>query len=252
MEFGKRLESVFFGFYGNNVEIDISPKSDSPWNLNISFKVGDFDLMIRNLEKGDENNLRKFGKSLSDSSKNLFCPYPWENDSNLGNAFAEAIDNSVRKVDASYLVFDGKNPVSHFFLWKAGGNDYSLRHGVEVPELGVAVSDKFQGSGIGSLVVNILKEVGSYLKRDGIELTTSEDNKGGWNLYRKSGFIYTGNILNPLEVDVTGAVEEGKNVERVREERQMMYLIDSSKKVQILEYLKSKRKESGRLFGKIT
>jgi GNAT superfamily N-acetyltransferase len=203
-------------------------------------------LTIRNLRRGDLRLMLRFRDRLSTKSRDLFCPYPWGQDSALKKALATAIDNTNKRIDASYLILAGGVPVGHFFLWKAGGNPASRAMGVEVPELGVAVADAHQGRGLGALSVAILKAVATREGADAIELTTALSNAGGWNTYLRAGFRHLGNIVNPLEVDVT-AVDEGRSApRRFREERQMVYIIHHPKEKAVLAYLASKRKLSER------
>ena len=49
--------------------------------------------------------------------------------------------------------------MGHFFLWKAGGNPVSQAAGVEVPELGVAIADRYHHRGLGGLSVRLLLAV---------------------------------------------------------------------------------------------
>lgn len=217
----------------------------APDHFRLDLSCADFGgeaLTIRNLKRDDLDLLLGFRDRLSAKSRELFCPYPWENEPALKKALATAIDNADKKIDAAYLILAGGAPVGHFFLWKAGGNPASRARGVEVPELGVAVADAFQGRGLGSLSVAVLKAVAMSARADAIELTTDLSNAGGWSTYLKAGFRHIGNILNPLGVDVT-AVDEGRVAPcRFRQERQMVYIIDRSKENAVLEYLASKRK----------
>lgn len=220
-------------------------KAPDLWSVELSCAdFGGEALTIRNLKRGDLRLLLGLRERLSAKSRELFCPYPWKEEPALKKALAAAIDNAVRRIDASYLILAGGVPAGHFFLWKAGGNPASRTRGVEVPELGVAIADELQGRGLGSLSVAVLKAVAASAGADAIELTTALSNAGGWSTYLKAGFRHVGSILNPLEVDVT-AVDEGRSAPcRFREERQMVYIIDRSKEKAVLEHLASKRKNN--------
>ena len=168
----------------------------------------------------------------------------------LPQAIEEARRNSEKKVDASYIMHVNGRPAGHFFLWKAGGNRYSADiGGVEIPELGIAIGDEFHGRGLGGLGVKILAEVAHELGSDAIELTTAMDNEGGFALYEREGFVYTGDILNPLGVDVTAAVAGDVNAETFRTERQMVYVVNPAKEKEIMAYLATKREESRKMFS---
>lgn len=199
-------------------------------------------LEIRSLQEGDTQLLERFGEGLSDRSKDLFAPYPWGDKKNLERALQAAIEKSVNGVDAGFVVTHGNEPVGHFFLWHAGGNEHSKNYGVDIPELGVAVTDPYQGRKLGLLSVTMLQELARGLNKDAVELTTALSNDSGWNLYLHSGFEYIGLIRNPLEVDVVEAAHGHAQATRFREERQMVYIINGEKRDTILRYLEEKRR----------
>lgn len=220
-------------------------RSADPRKLDLSCaNFGGDALTIRSLKRRDLPKLLNFRDQLSARSRDLFCPYPWEQGPILRKSLREAIGRSVEGIDASYLVLSRGEPVGHFFLWKSGGNPASKAVGVEVPELGIGIADRFQGRGLGALCVRVLQAVAISVHADAIELTTALDNTAGWGVYLGAGFRHIGNILNPLEVDVT-AVDEGRVApRRFREERQMVYIINRAKETAVLGYLSSKRKQS--------
>lgn len=220
-------------------------RSGSPWELNLArADFGGEALTIRSLKRRDLQKLLNFRDKLSPRSRALFCPYPWGDEATLEKALREAIDRSVGRIDASYLVLSRDEPVGHFFLWKAGGNPASKAMGVEVPELGVGIADRLHGRGLGSLCVRVLQAIATSARADAIELTTALDNAAGWGAYLGAGFRHLGNIRNPLEVDVT-AVDEGRaSPRKFREERQMVYIINRAKEKAVLGYLSAKRKHS--------
>lgn len=198
-------------------------------------------LRIRSLTCDDVPALQNFGARLGPVSREMFCPYPWDDPSALRRALQEAVEHAVERVDASYVMEDARHDViAHFFLWKAGGNPHSIRYQIQVPELGVAVADQLQGRGLGGLAVHILQAAARALDADAIELTTALTNEAGWNIYQKRGFEYIGIINNPLEVDVTAAAGEAQAV-KYRQERQMMYVINEGKRDRVLAYLLAKR-----------
>jgi ribosomal protein S18 acetylase RimI-like enzyme len=199
-------------------------------------------LRIRSLTCDDVPALQSFGARLGALSREMFCPYPWDDPSALRRALQDAVEHAVERVDASYVMEDARHDViAHFFLWKAGGNPHSIRHQIQVPELGVAVADQFQGRGLGSLAVHILQAVARALNADAIELTTALTNEAGRNIYQKRGFEYIGIINNPLEVDVTAAATGEAQALKYRQERQMVYVINEGKRDRVLAYLLAKR-----------
>jgi GNAT superfamily N-acetyltransferase len=214
----------------------------SCWALQLRFcSEGNAPLQIRTVEAGDARLILAFGNRLSARAQEMFCPYPWHDPARLPPAVAAGVQQAIRHVDASYLLMDGAAPAGHFFLWKAGGNAHSLAHGVQVPELGIAIADGWQGQGLGGLAVRLLLEVARSLGADAVELTTALDNEPGWRTYLGAGFAHVGNIRNPLDVDVTAAIAGEAQAARYREERQMVYLVNPAREVAVMQYLALKR-----------
>ncbi len=215
------------------------------WEIDLSFSVAGAGVFrVRNLREGDLDALLAFGRGLGAVSKEFFCPYPWGDEQRLCASFLEAIANSVQRTTASYLMeHDDGYPIGHFFLWGAGGNTHSREHGMELPELGIAFADAYHGRGFGSLAVKLLQAAADSLGADGIELTTAMNNEPGWNTYLNAGFEYVGILRIPLGVDVLAATAGAVAAERFRDERQMVYIINTEKREAILRYLAMKRGE---------
>ncbi len=210
------------------------------WQVDGRFRLVDGHYRLRNLSLGDEENLCRFGQQLGEHSREMFCPYPWSDAEACTQAFRRAVAQSLKKIDASYLLEHEGNPFGHFFLWKAGGNPLSQRTGLEIPELGVAIADSYQEKGFGGLAVRILQTVAVSLKADAIELTTAATNDAGWQAYQRAGFEYVGMIRIPLEVDVTAADLGHVTATRFRTERHMVYLISTAKRDDVMRFLKGK------------
>jgi RimJ/RimL family protein N-acetyltransferase len=220
-----------------------------PWAVDARFTLPAGVFRLRSLATGDVPVFHAFGAVLSATGKHFFSPYPWDEVDKLDGAFQAAIDASVSRVDASYFLECDGAPIGHFFLWKAGGNPHARAHGVEVPELGIAVGDAWQGQGFGGLIMAVLRAVAEALHADAIELTTALENENGWQTYLRAGYAYTGIIRNPQFVDVT-AVANGTAVATVwRDERQMVLLLNAAKRDAVLTYLAVKREEAGRMCG---
>lgn len=206
-------------------------------------------LELRSLRRGDADMLKRFKYELSSRSRELFSPYPWEDTAALKPALEAAIAKSVEHRDAGFIILHEECPIGHFFLWHADGNAHSLRHGVDIPELGVAVSDRYQGRGLGFLSVRLLQLLAQGLDKDAVELTTAVTNDAGWNVYLRAGFEDVGMIRNPLDVDVVAAAEGTVRPTRFREERQMVYIINRHKQNRIMSYLEEKRKNFAKQSG---
>ena len=96
----------------------------------------------------------------------------------------------------------------------------------------------------------LLTIVAEHLKADGIELTTAMDNEPGFRTYLSAGYEYVGDIANPLEADVTAVLGEQTSVARWRLERQMIRVINPSRRAALLGYLAEKRRLSSALAAK--
>lgn len=218
------------------------------WNIQIDMTENEITkYQIRNLRRNDLPLLREFRDQLSQYSRDMFCPYPWNNEKNIDQSLTEAVQKSLNKIDASFFLLREKKPIGHFFLWKAKGNPYSQKYGLEIPELGIAVADAYQRQGFGQMQINILLAIAKHLNKDAIELTTSLSNNSGWQTYLKTGFTYMGIIKNPLEIDVTEAANDRRLKIKWRKERQMVFIINQEKKSAIIKYLTTKRDEFEKL-----
>lgn len=211
-------------------------------DVNVPIDIRSKQYVIKSISKGDDQILQEFGNGLGNLSKDLFCPYPW-GDKRLGGALVKAVENSIDRTDASFIILDENSVVGHFFLWKARANLHSLEYGLHIPELGIGIADSYQGLGIGTLCVKFLQRLAEEFKSDAVELTTALNNDAAFHLYKKVGFEYTGSIKNPLEVDVTAAISDQIPILKYRDERQMIWIINKEKKRQIIRYLKLKRRQ---------
>lgn len=226
------------GFVLNDVQID----APDCWQLKVTFNMSDMGTFhIHNLRKKDLAQLHTFSAQLSPRSRELFSPYPWDNTRQCDQAFRTAITQSTAHTDASYLLTHDGLPIGHFFLWNAGGNPISQQFGLEVPELGVAIADAYQGQGFGSLTVRLLQAVAESLHADGIELTTALDNDAGWQTYLRAGFEYDGILRIPLGVNVTAVEQGAMTAENYRDERHLFYCLRTEKHEAIKHYLAQKR-----------
>ena len=244
MKLKKELNKILSEFQAKRPDLSaVKINAPDAWNIRIDMtEAEDIKYRVRNLRKDDLSELLKFRNQLSRQSRDMFCPYPWNDKKKLEQSLVEGIQRAISKIDASFLTVRQGEPIGHFFLWKAGGNPYSQKYGLEIPELGVAVADTYQGQGLGLLQVRILLAIAEHLNRDAVELTTALSSDAGWQIYLKAVFKYLGIIKNPLEIDVTEAVNNRRKI-NWREERQMVFIINQEKTNAILQYLSLKRKE---------
>ena len=222
-----------------------------PWDMRVSFRLPGGGLFeIRNVCEEDAEIFLAVSDGLSAASRESFRPYPWDCPDRLLPALRTAISQAVGRVDACYLMFHDARPVGEFFLWKAGGNPESRAHGLEIPELGIGLVDAYHGRGLGGFCVRFLAIVAGQLKADGIELTTAMDNESGFRTYLSAGYEYAGEIVNPLEADVTAVLSEQASASRWRVEQQMIRVLNQSRGADVLTYLAEKRAFSCALAAK--
>ena len=217
-----------------------APRADSPWELELSVRLAGQDHDVRPLCDGDEEALKEFGNSLSAWSKEMFCPYPWDDEKTLASALHGAIRDHLSRRNAAYLVRSGSRPAGFFFLWNLNRN----QAGLHIPELGEGVADSYQGQGIGSFMLDMLTALANVTGKDAVELTTDLRNTRARSLYESRGYELLGVIRNPLEVDQTRPARELEQAPRVREEHHMARVFRNRDPV--LAYLKSKREEQNR------
>ena len=250
MELSVALQDIMDGFVGRHhagAQARFQIEAGDRWRLRIRYESRDLPgLCIRSLRVGDVPGLLGFGARLSPAAKDLFGPYPWDAPAALPGAFERAIIQAVSHTDASYVMeLADQGVIGHFFLWKAGGNPQSRQHQLEVPELGVAVADAWQGRGLGGLAVRLLQAVATDLRADAIELTTAPANDAGWATYQRCGFEYVGMLRIPLGVDVTAAEAGEVQASQFRDERQMVCVINGASRDRVLAYLAAKRAAAG-------
>jgi ribosomal protein S18 acetylase RimI-like enzyme len=62
----------------------------------------------------------------------------------------------------------------------------------EYPWVGIAVSDKWQGMGVGKSMMDYMILIARQNGRKGLHLNTDKDNIAGQKLYKSCGFVITG------------------------------------------------------------
>ncbi len=139
-------------------------------------------LQVRRLQPGDSDALRQFNHSLSDASRDLFLPHPYDE-----ATMAQVLQRSKHGKDLTLGLFAGQAMIGYFFLW------YFTER---VPLLGIGLADRFQGRGLGLQMMELLIEAAKDNGNEGIELTTLPENQAAFSLYRKTGFRYIGEVQN--------------------------------------------------------
>lgn len=139
-------------------------------------------IRVRRLSSGDGPALKEFNDSLSVPSKTLFNPHVYTEE-----IIKQVIRRSEEGLDRSYAAWAGNQIIAYFFLWDMD---------TPTPLLGIGIRDDFQGLGLGRTLMEILVEDAREALKDGIELTTMPGNDAAFNLYKKMGFVYIGDVDN--------------------------------------------------------
>lgn len=140
------------------------------------------ELKVRRLASGDGPALRGFNESLSETSRRLFLPHAYDDET-----IARYIERSQAGDDLIYLLWSADEVVGYFFLWE-------FNH--PVPLLGIGLADAWQGRGLGRKMMDWLIEEARAAGKDAIELTTMPHNEKAFELYQKVGFQYVRDVDN--------------------------------------------------------
>ena len=140
-------------------------------------------LTYRRLKDGDQCKLKRFQEEIAEYAHGFFTPHA-SDDETIDKVVSRSIDDK----DRVYIALDGEgNVIAYFFLWW-----YSS----EFPVLGVGIIQKYQGLGLGRLLIEILIEDARGNNCRAIELTTVLTNNRAFALYQKLGFLYLGKVDN--------------------------------------------------------
>jgi len=139
-------------------------------------------LTVRRLGRGDASALQCFNQELSFDSRRKFLPHAYDDDT-----VERALTRAERGDDYVLGLWNGDRLIGYFFLWYARER---------VPLLGVGILDEFQHRGLGRQLLSLLIDEAKATDRDGIELTTMQDNDNAYALYRRMGFEYLGDVDN--------------------------------------------------------
>jgi ribosomal protein S18 acetylase RimI-like enzyme len=142
------------------------------------------EIVIRRPDPQDEQALIAFFDSLSPQSRRLFLPHQ-----TTIPVIRRRIERSMLGEDLVYLAWDGQTVAGYFFLWNFAD---------PVSLLGIGIADNYQGLKLGQQFMAILIEDARQGNRDGIELTTMQDNDRAFHVYQKMGFQYLGDVENEI------------------------------------------------------
>lgn len=142
---------------------------------------------LRKIAAGDAEKLADFYERLSERSRHLFTPHPFDVERLEKECARFAPDAEHR----GFILLDADDRVAaYFFLWHIDQ---------KIPELGIGICDCYHGKGLGKLLIQFLIEEGRNLHCDRLRLTTEENNSNAFALYQKCGFVYTRTVKFTIE-----------------------------------------------------
>ena len=179
--------------------------AEEVWDLDLRVEWdGVGPLHIRPAVLDDQPALRAFlTEGLGERSRFLFAPYPL--DERLDPCIRDALEATGRREQLTFNAMQGDSVAGHFFLWKFTE---------AVPELGIAVADRFHANKLGRLFMHLLIAAARVSGKKQVALTTHPTNEPGFHLYSEMGFVHVG--------DKTITLGDGSH----RTEREMMLEVD--------------------------
>ena len=147
-------------------------------------------LIIKSLVSEDAPALFNFYfHGLSEKSKLAFDPYPlFQPFVNSSDELANRIIDWKKEDDWVALKIVKDNEIIGLCLLK--------KYKREKPVFGFAVREKFQGMGLGTIMLTIINEQAQLLKLEKLWSGTQKDNIASLTVHKNCGFKLTG-VLNP-------------------------------------------------------
>lgn len=140
------------------------------------------ELRVRRLTTADAVALQTFNAGLSPDSRRKFLPHAYDD-----ATVAKVLARSESGDDYLLGAFEGGRLVGYFFLWRVHDR---------VPLLGIGMLDEFQHRGLGRQMIRMLIDRAVGERKDGVELTTMQDNANAFALYEQCGFTYYADVPN--------------------------------------------------------
>ena len=157
--------------------------SESSTMVRARFRMPDgTSLLVRPVGEDDIPRLQAFEKELSEESRNLFTPHPYDD-----CTLEKVVQRAQEGQDRVYVALAEGRVIGYFFLWHMDQ---------PVPILGIGIVDSYQNQGLGTRFMRLLIEDARGAGRHGIDLTTMQQNDRAFNLYQKVGFDYVEDVEN--------------------------------------------------------
>lgn len=224
-------------------KVSVAACNGDPWQCSLTItsrKDGALIGTVRPVQEGDEELLVQFGREgLSAESRQMFECYKWTSDELLGE-LRTAIQTSVSRKDLHLIALDEHSVVvGYIFLWAASD---------EIPELGIAVADRWHGKGLGPELLKCMEQMGKIMNKQAFELTTMLPNKVALAVYKRAGWDHLGVIHNPLGCDVPAAFEGKATPSGIAAENHCALIIDEGRRHETLAHLAKKRERAKLIF----
>ena len=132
-------------------------------------------VLVRGISPGDAPLLIRIFEGLSPTSRRYFRPHRF-----TPEGAAEVIGTASDPNGIYFIALAGAGePVGYGYL-------HDLRSGL--PELGIAITDRWQNRGVGKEFVQFLVGVAEHLGMDGVSLSVDDDNVPAICTYERAGF----------------------------------------------------------------
>jgi RimJ/RimL family protein N-acetyltransferase len=130
---------------------------------------------VRGFGATDAPLLARIFEGLSPESRGFFRPHRFSPD-----GAAEVVASAAGTNGVYFIVLaDNDEPVGYGYL-------HDLQSAM--PELGIAIADRWQNRGIGKQLVRFLVAVAGRMGREGVRLTVDDDNTRAIRVYEQAGF----------------------------------------------------------------
>ena len=141
-------------------------------------------ITIRLLEGTDLPKIPAFFSGLSETSRNFYHPYAFD------DGAIQLIAKEIKNDDCAHIgAFSDQKMVGH--IWYRGRNSY--------PVLGIGVIDNFQNMGIGRRLMQEIEITAQQHGKLGLSLTCYMENYHAIRVYSKQGYRLVGRNNNDTQ-----------------------------------------------------
>jgi ribosomal protein S18 acetylase RimI-like enzyme len=135
-------------------------------------------IVLRELNCGDTDRMMEYFESLGDQSRSFFHPHPFD------RQHAEEICSD--QATGAYRIVAESNGRIVGYAWFNPWKQSPYR------TVGIAISDDFQGRGLGGALMDALEAEARRTQVPGLRLTVYKTNQRGVRLYSSRGYRIVG------------------------------------------------------------